>query len=1110
MPSCVYADSLRLTRLLRWMALAATAVALGAVSIAGGAATINVANNFDYAFGSPPTDGDGHGCTFRKALKNALNGNQTFTDCTSGSAGADVIHFADTADFTLGTLGVFDFITKDITVTAPGAKKFIGHSTGLGAGEIFHITGTAGKLTMNGFTLESAGNSAVFLANGGSLSMNVGAFNNNTHGGTGGGAITGDGTVALTAIHFNGNTAPNGSGGAINLNNAAYGAASITDSFFDNNTAQHSGGAIYYSGNSTVAPAATLTITNTQFGFVQANVAHAAGGATEGGGAIFIGSSGLTAQVSIVNSSFLNNKVDGTDGRGGAIFNHVADTLPTIVDHGLFTLNQVDGGANGMGGALYTEDSLVLRASSFIANNANAGKGGAIASNTRDADPSAIPPRLGAVVANSTIQGNSADVGAGLYSWGQFSSRSIQLVNVTMDGNTASTDAGGIRTESIGSGTGATRLVNTIVSNNTGGASSNCSGNAITGNNNLQFPGSSCGSAPVFVTGDPKLNAPFINPPDVLTLTMSLQPGSAASGAGDSSACAAFPVLNLDQRSLVVPIRPAGGANCDIGAYESSMAPDLAIAKTHVGSFTQGQAGAQYTITVSNGGNDFTSGTVSVVDTLPAGLTATAMTGSGWTCVLGTLTCTRSDVLAAGGSYPAITLTVSVAGNAPLLVINTATVSGGGDNTAGNNTANDPTTITVPPPPDLTIVKTHVGNFAQGQVGATYTITVSNAGGGPTDGSGVTVTDTLPAGLTATAMTGTGWTCVLGTLTCTRSDVLAAGGSYPAITLTVNVAANAPALVTNTVTVSGGGDTNAANNTATNPTTITATLLPDLTIAKTHVGNFAQGQVGATYTITVSNAGGGPTDGSVVTVTDTLPAGLTATAMTGTGWTCVLGTLTCTRSDVLAAGGSYPAITLTVNVAANAPALVTNTATVSGGGDNTAGNNTANDPTTITVPPPPDLTIAKTHVGNFAQGQVGATYTITVSNAGGGPTDGSVVTVTDTLPAGLTATAMTGSGWTCVLGTLTCTRSDVLAAGGSYPAITLTVNVAANAPALVTNTVTVSGGGDTNAANNTGSDVVTLQGAPGAQIAIPTLSETMLALLALLLFAAGALIARRR
>ena len=125
-----------------------------------------------------------------------------------------------------------------------------------------------------------------------------------------------------------------------------------------------------------------------------------------------------------------------------------------------------------------------------------------------------------------------------------------------------------------------------------------------------------------------------------------------------------------------------------------------------------------------------------------------------------------------------------------------------------------------------------------------------------------------------------------------------------------------------------------------------ATGLTDLAIAKTHTGNFAQGQSGASYTLTVSNIGAAATGGTV-NVTDTLPAGLTATALNGTGWACTLASLTCTRGDALAAGASYPAIVLTVNVANNAPASLTNTATVSGGGDANAGNNIAYDLTTI-------------------------------------------------------------------------------------------------------------------------------------------------------------------
>lgn len=262
---------------------------------------------------------------------------------------------------------------------------------------------------------------------------------------------------------------------------------------------------------------------------------------------------------------------------------------------------------------------------------------------------------------------------------------------------------------------------------------------------------------------------------------------------------------------------------------------------------------------------------------------------------------------------------------------------------------------------------------------------------------------------------------------------------------------------------------------------VNPSALPDLVLAKSHTGNFSQGQTGAEYRLVVTNYGAGATSGQVV-VTDTLPAGLTATALSGTGWTCTLATLTCTRSDVLAAGASFPTVTLTVSVAGNAAAQVTNQAAVSGGGETNTANNSATDPTTITtVSLVPDLAMAKAHTGNFTQGQTGAVYSLTVRNVGAGPSSGAV-TVTDTLPAGLTATAIAGSGWTCVLGSLTCTRSDALAAGASWPVILVTVTVGTSAPASVTNTAAVSGGGDATPGNNTASDV-TVIGLCGCTIA---------------------------
>ncbi len=121
---------------------------------------------------------------------------------------------------------------------------------------------------------------------------------------------------------------------------------------------------------------------------------------------------------------------------------------------------------------------------------------------------------------------------------------------------------------------------------------------------------------------------------------------------------------------------------------------------------------------------------------------------------------------------------------------------------------------------------------------------------------------------------------------------------------------------------------------------------PSLAIAKTHTDKFTQGQVGATYVVTVTNGvPAGPTSGTV-TVTETMPAGLTLVSISGTGWNCAGNS--CTRNDTLNPGLSYPTVAVTVNVDANAASLVTNQVSVSGGGSASAN---ASDPTAILAPP---------------------------------------------------------------------------------------------------------------------------------------------------------------
>jgi len=118
-----------------------------------------------------------------------------------------------------------------------------------------------------------------------------------------------------------------------------------------------------------------------------------------------------------------------------------------------------------------------------------------------------------------------------------------------------------------------------------------------------------------------------------------------------------------------------------------------------------------------------------------------------------------------------------------------------------------------------------------------------------------------------------------------------------------------------------------------------------LTVSSTHNGSFPLGSTGQ-YALTVSNAPLAGSTSGTVTVSELPAAGLSVSSMSGGGWSC--GGNSCTRTDALAAGASYPAIGVVVNISGTAPSQATNRVTVAGGGAALEG---AQDFTTLTAPP---------------------------------------------------------------------------------------------------------------------------------------------------------------
>jgi uncharacterized repeat protein (TIGR01451 family) len=194
---------------------------------------------------------------------------------------------------------------------------------------------------------------------------------------------------------------------------------------------------------------------------------------------------------------------------------------------------------------------------------------------------------------------------------------------------------------------------------------------------------------------------------------------------------------------------------------------------------------------------------------------------------------------------------------------------------------------------------------------------------------------------------------------------------------------------------------------------------------------------------------------------------------------------------------SYPAITITVNVANNAAPVVTNTATVSGGGEVVTNNDSASDPTSTT--PVADLRISKVVVGAppYAAG-ANRTYTIAVFNDGASAATG--VTVSDTLPVGTTFVSATQSQGSCS-GTTTVTCSLGGLASGGNATITLVLTTSST-PGLVANTATVTGDqADTNLLNNTSTSTITTVPADS----IPAMPGWALMALAVMLVLLGAM-----
>jgi uncharacterized repeat protein (TIGR01451 family) len=549
---------------------------------------------------------------------------------------------------------------------------------------------------------------------------------------------------------------------------------------------------------------------------------------------------------------------------------------------------------------------------------------------------------------------------------------------------------------------------------------------------------------------------------------------------------------------------------------------DLVITKTASNPFQVGIAGGSYTIHVTNNGSGPlpAATVVTVTDTLNA--STPYNTDTGWpgapVCTgAPNLSCqiTLAADLAPGASLPDLVITVDPA--SATTVSNTATVteSANVDNTTPD-TSTITTTVTAAPVADLDIVKAATiggaptASFTVGAANQEYTITVRNTSVITAAANTVTVTDNLPGGITIGAITPpAGWTCNTAsapTITCTNTTGAITGGTSVNIVLPITVGAAAVPSVTNNVQVAPS-DPTPTDNQFPLTTPVNPAAQPDLTITKSHVGNFIKSSTPNTYTITVTNSGAADTlPGDTISVVDTLPAGFVFVGYTGPGgaWTpaCCTGnavTFTAAAGTVIPhTGTNFLTFTFTVT----APATVgnyTNNATVNyTGTEVTTGNNNASDLTVVSNANTPDMAVSKTHTDPFTS-NTNAAYTITLQNVGTGTATpvGGPFQITDTLPNGFQYVSGGGSGnWTCTapgagVTQVVCTNSQAslpdasAGAAAILPPLTITVkpgNPTNGTP--VNNTVNIQHlpTGDASTANNTDTDPTNVNGIGDLQI----------------------------
>ena len=465
----------------------------------------------------------------------------------------------------------------------------------------------------------------------------------------------------------------------------------------------------------------------------------------------------------------------------------------------------------------------------------------------------------------------------------------------------------------------------------------------------------------------------------------------------------------------------------DTGDVSITIAADLKASK----SFDPANpvAGEQftYTVGVENLGPSDATG-VKITDPLPP--ETTFVSAPGCTESSGTVECVVGDL--AVGDKEEFVVTVKLAPDAGA-VSNTATVSG---TTPDPNPDNDTATVNFDAVKSADLKASKSFDPANPVAGEQFTYTVGVENLGPSDATGVKITDPLPP--ETTFVSAPGCTESSGTVECVVGDL--AVGDKEEFVVTVKLAPDAGA-VSNTATVSGTTpDPNPDNDTAT--VNFDAVKRADMAITKDVDPATIFHKENSVFTLVVTN--NGPSVAEDVLVQDDLPSGLEYVS-DDSGCSESSGMIECSLGDF------QPLQSQTIKITVKGEDVGTwnNTATVeSTTTDPNPDNNT--DSAELVVDPIADLKASKSFdPANPVAGEQ-FTYTVGVENLG--PSDATGVKITDPLPP--ETTFVSAPGCTESSGTVECVVGDL--AVGDKEEFVVTVKLAPDAGA-VSNTATVSG-----------------------------------------------------